>query len=140
MAIQDDPTEVQPIVFYDGECGLCNRFVQFMLRHDPDGVVKFSALQGKTYEHTVFPQLGAPDMTTVILWEGEAAYTHSDAVLRATARLGGWVGVLARIAIWVPGPVRNLAYRFISRNRYRWFGRADSCRVPQGSERTRFLP
>ena len=140
MDIQDDPTKAPPIVFYDGECGLCNRFVQFMLRHDPDGVVNFAALQGETYGHTVFPKLGAPDMTTVILWDAGVAYTHSDAVLRATGRLSGWIGVLSKMAMLVPGPVRNLAYRFVARNRYRWFGKVDSCRIPQGNERARFLP
>ena len=129
-----------PIIFYDGECGLCNRFVQFMLHHDGKDVVRFAALQGATYEQTVRCVLGPPDMTTVVLWESGVAYTHSDAVLRAISRLGGVMGAFSSVALWIPRSLRDFVYRFVSRNRYRWFGKVDACRIPQGNERDRFLP
>jgi predicted DCC family thiol-disulfide oxidoreductase YuxK len=138
-------TELQPqietpIVFFDGDCGLCDHFVQFMLNHDARGVVRFSALQGKTYRETVFPVLGPSDLTTVILWDAGNAYTHSDAVLRATQRLGGLIGVSSRMALFVPRAIRNGVYRLVAKNRYRLFGKVDACRIPQPSERERFLP
>ena len=95
---------------------------------------------GETYKRTVEPIAGPPDMTTVILWDENRAYTYSEAVLRSTRRLGGLIGLGSRIAILCPRVIRDGLYRFVSRNRYRWFGKADSCRVPVAGETARFLP
>ncbi|MCA9215502.1 MAG: DUF393 domain-containing protein [Planctomycetales bacterium] len=135
-----DHIEELPIVFYDGECGLCHRFVQFMLRHDAEGVVRFAALQGETYRNEVQATAGSPDMTTVILWDDGTAYFRSDAVLRSTRRLGGFIGFGSRVAAFCPRSIRDAVYEFVSRNRFRWFGKADQCRVPLPSETSRFLP
>ena len=140
MPNQNQSKSDLPIIFYDGECGLCHRFVQFMLSNDTHGVVRFSPLQGETYQQTVYPLKGPPDMTTVMFWDSGTAHTHSDAILHATMRLGGAVGFASRIALWFPRSLRNWTYGIVARNRYRWFGKADACRVPQGKERNRFLP
>ncbi len=134
------PSADSPIIFYDGESGLCNHFVQFMLRNDPRSVVRFSPLQGETYQRVVQPLIGPPDMTTVMLWESGSVFTHSDAVLRATRRLGGILGIGSRLALYVPRAIRDVAYRIVARHRYRWFGKVDKCRIPQSNERFRFMP
>ncbi|MCS6976676.1 MAG: DCC1-like thiol-disulfide oxidoreductase family protein [Gemmatales bacterium] len=129
----------QPIIFFDGVCGLCNRFVDTMLRADKDGIFRFAPLQGETAK-ALLPPLGEDaGAWSVVYRDSQGTYRESEAVLRAMKRLGGWWGMLAVLRI-VPRPVRDGIYRLIARNRYRWFGKRTSCRLPTPEERARFLP
>ncbi len=127
-----------PVIYFDGVCGLCNRFVDLLLRADRQGVLRFAPLQGET-AHERLGQGAAPSLETIVLMDREGTFRRSDAVLRSMAHLGGaWrmIGVLRLI----PRSIRNLGYDVIAANRYRWFGKRDSCRVPTAKERERFLP
>jgi predicted DCC family thiol-disulfide oxidoreductase YuxK len=127
------------VVLFDGWCNLCNGWVDFVLRIDKEGVVGFSPLnseaaQGLIARAGLLPETG----DTVVLIDGDSAWTESGAALRV-ARLLPWPYRLLYALIVVPRPIRDAVYRLIARNRYRWFGQRQSCRVPSPEERERFL-
>lgn len=126
------------IVFFDGVCGLCNRSVDFLIRADRKGRLRFSPLQGESAGATL-PANRLEDLNTIIYQDERGLHYESDAILRILLRVGGcWK--LAVVAFMVPRFVRNAIYRWISRNRYRWFGKKETCRLPTPAERSRFLP
>ena len=134
-----------PIVLYDGLCGLCNRSVQFLLRHDKAGRFRFASLQSDFAEKVLGRHgLDPKDLDTVHVVEnydqpGERVLQRSDAVLRAGRELGGLWGACASIARVVPRGLRDLFYRFVATNRYRVFGKYDACMLPDPNQRSRFL-
>jgi len=129
----------QPVVFFDGECTLCNGFVRWLLRHDRRQVLRFASLQGETARR-LLPALPEDRGTwTVMLLEGQELWARSDAVLRICRRVGGWLGWLAWLRV-VPRALRDAVYRAIAKRRYRWFGRERACPVPSPETASRFLP
>jgi predicted DCC family thiol-disulfide oxidoreductase YuxK len=134
-----------PIILYDGVCGLCNRLVQFLLRHDKRSRLRFASLQSDfavkvLQRHGIDPR----DLDTMHLIEnyeqpGERVLQRSDAILRAGRELGGAWSVLSAVAGVVPRALRNVVYRFVARNRYRVFGKYDTCMLPEPNQRSRFL-
>ena len=127
------------LIYYDGLCGLCDRFVQFVLRRDRAGRYQFAPLQGSTARERVPSTLDPQASQTVILEDTGRFRVRSDAALAILAGLGGaW-----RLAAWlrvIPRPWRDAVYDLVARNRNRWFGRLAECRVPGPAERDRFLP
>jgi predicted DCC family thiol-disulfide oxidoreductase YuxK len=126
------------IVYYDGFCGLCNRFVRWALRHDAERRLQFATLQGPhgVQLRTDFPQTRAVE--SIVVRDGARVRVRSDAVLAIARELGGiWrLAVLARV---VPRPLRDRMYNAIAWRRYRWFGRLESCPLPPADARDRFL-
>ncbi|RMF35365.1 MAG: DUF393 domain-containing protein [Chlorobiota bacterium] len=122
------------IIFFDGECVLCNRTVQWILRCDRRGIFRFASLQSPVARQL----LPAATGETVILRLGQATYTRSAAVVRICWLLGGWWRVVAMLVFLVPAPLRDGVYRLIARYRSQWFGR-QSCMIPPPQERWRFL-
>jgi len=133
------------LVFYDGLCGLCDRFVQFLLPRDQRGVLRFAQLQGELARRELPPQGFDPlDLDTVFViadWHSERPrlLTRSRAVLHAVSRLGGTWGALARVATVVPAAIADPIYGFVARRRYRVFGRFEACPLPRPEWRERFL-
>jgi len=137
--------EANPIILYDGVCGLCNRSVQFLLKHDKAGRFRFASLQSDFAQkvlnrHGIDPK----DLDTVHVVEnydqpGERVLQRSDAVLRAGRELGGLWGASATIARVVPRALRDVVYRYVATNRYRMFGKYDTCMLPDPSQRSKFL-
>ena len=134
-----------PILFYDGVCGLCNTLVQFLLRHDKHGRLRFASLQSDFAEKVLRRHGFDPkDLDTLHVVENyeqsdERLLQRSDAVLRAGRELGGHWSVLAAIAKIVPRSLRDIAYRFVAQNRYRVFGKYETCMLPDPDQRRRFL-
>jgi predicted DCC family thiol-disulfide oxidoreductase YuxK len=131
-------------VLYDGECGLCDRSVRFLLPRDRRERMRFAPLQGERAAglRRRHPALPAIDETFLLVEDpegpAELVRLRSDAALRSLELLGGgWR--FARILRLVPPPLRDAVYRFVARRRTRWFGRLDSCRIPAPEERRRFL-
>ncbi len=130
-------------IFFDGVCNLCNGFVQFVIRHDPAGRFRFAALQSDAGQrlltaHGLAPaELAAPP-ESVLLLSGGRLYSHSTAVLRIAQGLGG-VWRLVGLGWALPGSWRDALYRLVARNRYRWFGRQESCMMPTPELKARFL-
>jgi predicted DCC family thiol-disulfide oxidoreductase YuxK len=111
-----------------------------MLRRDARGVLAFAPLQGATARRLLGVREGA-DPESVVLLEDGRAHTRSDGVLRAWHLLGGRWRALSRALRLVPRPIRDALYSSVARNRYRWFGKRPSCRLPESrEERRRFLP
>ena len=143
-----EPASTEAIVFFDGECGLCNSFVDFMLVRDHRARFRFSALQGRTFSAQFGkdqPSMGTSDgpktqrLASIVFWDGQGTHTKSEAALRVVEGLGGkWL--FARPLRLIPRPLRDMVYDLVAANRYRWFGRRDSCRVPSSDEQERFLP
>ncbi len=128
-----------PLVLFDGVCNLCNRSVNFILDHDRHKRFHFAALQSDAGQ-AVLRHFGlrTDDFDTAVLVEHGRAYTKSSAALRIARNLGGWWSLLA-LLLTIPPLLRDAAYDLLARNRYRWFGKAESCRVPTPEIRDRFL-
>lgn len=130
---------VGPLVLYDGQCGLCDRVVQLVVRHDRRGRFRFAALQSEV-GRALLERHGLPAdaLDTFVLVEGGRAFTRSRAALRTAGGLDApWP--LLRVFAIVPRPLADLVYDFVARNRYRWFGRAEACMLPPPEVRARFL-
>jgi predicted DCC family thiol-disulfide oxidoreductase YuxK len=133
-----------PIVLYDGVCGLCNRLVQFLLKRDKHDRLRYAALQSE-FAAKVLKRHGLDptDLDTVHVvfnYEetNERVLGRSTAVLEVVKELGGlWkIAVLGKI---VPRPLRDLAYKFVAQNRYRVFGKFETCMLPEPRHRAKFL-
>ena len=136
---------MNPIILYDGVCGLCNRSVQFLLKHDKDGRLQFASLQSD-FARKILARHGInPDqldtLHVVVNYEqpDETILNRSNAVLRAGSELGGIWKTLAAVARIVPAPLRDLGYRLVARHRYRLFGKFETCMLPDPGQRSRFL-
>ncbi len=139
----DRPTNV---LFFDGVCGLCNRSVDFILSRDRRGAIRFAPLQGETAKlrpkaESREPKAVDSNFSTVVWSDANGReFLRSAAAVRVLWQLGrvwwliGWV-------LWlIPLPLRDLGYRIIAANRYRLFGKKETCRMPTSAERERFLP
>jgi predicted DCC family thiol-disulfide oxidoreductase YuxK len=134
-----------PILLYDGVCGLCNRLVQFILRRDRAGIFRFASLQSPSAARLLAGHgANAEELDTFFVVvnpdeQGEFLLSRSDAVLYVLQQLGGFWRMSAQILRVLPRPVREWIYRTIARNRYRIFGRYETCPVPDEKTRSRFL-
>ena len=129
---------LQPSVFFDGVCGLCNATVDLLLRADRHHRLLFASLQGETAHARLGLPADAP-LDTLVLLDAQGRHDRSSAVLRIAYYLGGPWHALA--VFWlVPRPVRDAVYQFIARHRYVWFGKRATCRLASPAERGRFLP
>jgi len=129
-----------PVLFFDGECGLCNRFVRWVMAADLSGIFRFAPLQGETARaHGVKPVANLPDEWSLALTDEAGTHHASDATLRVIGRLGaGWNA--ASLLLWVPHWLRERVYRWVAQNRYRWFGKVPACALLSETERSRLLP
>ncbi|GAB3837293.1 thiol-disulfide oxidoreductase DCC family protein [Hymenobacter jeollabukensis] len=129
-----------PVILFDGVCNLCHGLVQFIIQRDPHARFRFASLQSAEGQRLmpggVNPDPDNPD--SVVLIEDGRAYTHSTAILRILRRLGGGWALLA-VAGLLPRSLRDAAYRFVARNRYRWFGKQTECWLPTPELKARFL-
>lgn len=129
------------VLLFDGVCVLCNAGVDFVLRYDGDAAFKFAALQSDVGMR-LLERYGAPnDLSTVVLLEGDRAYTKSDAVLRAGRALGFPFAPPAQLALLaIPAPLRDALYTYgLAKNRYALFGQKDECTLMRPEHRDRFL-
>ncbi|MEA2553113.1 MAG: hypothetical protein QOJ65_1289 [Fimbriimonadaceae bacterium] len=125
------------VIFFDGVCNLCNGIVDFLIRRDKRRVLRYAPLQG-TAAKELLPLEYVNDLPGVAFLDKDGVYQRSTAVLRAAAKLGGAWPVV-KIFLLVPRPIREAIYNWIARNRYKWFGKRDSCRLPTPEERAMFL-
>ena len=130
---------VRTILFFDGVCGLCNKSIDFVLVRDPQGEIKFAPIQGDTARQLLTPA-DLQNLDTMVLWVEGRAYRKSAAAVRILWRLSFPWRILGTLLWLIPLPLRNLGYTLIARNRYRFFGKKETCRMPTPAERLRFLP
>lgn len=128
-----------PIILFDGVCNLCNRSVMFIIRHDPDAIFRFAALQSDAGRMILSNAKQVQEkMSSIILIQGEKVLTHSSAALTIAKQLKGPIK-LAYAFIIIPRFIRDAVYNWIARNRYRWFGKKDQCMVPGPDLLKRFI-
>ncbi len=128
-----------PILLFDGVCNLCDGFVQFIMKRDKKAAFRFAPLQSEAgsllLEHF---DLKSGEVDSVVLIENGVANIRSTAALRAGKRLGG-LWILPYAFMVIPPFIRDAVYKFIANNRYKWFGKKDSCMIPSPEVRSRFL-
>ena len=128
-----------PVILFDGICNLCNASVDFVIKRDRQELFRFASLQGKAAQALLREyKLPSDTVNTVILVEGGKGYIRSTAALRIARHLP-FPWPLLSLLLAVPPFIRDLVYDVVARNRHRWFGRADTCRVPAPELRARFL-
>ena len=128
-----------PILLFDGVCNLCNASVQWVIRRDPKGIFRFAPLQSETGQSLLRQSgLSSEHFDTVVLVDGDRIFTRSDAALEIARRIGGVWSLLA-VFRRVPRPIRNAVYDWISRHRYRWFGKTEACMIPRPEWKKRFV-
>lgn len=127
-----------PVVLFDGICNYCNSWVNFAIRNDKNARLRFATLQSATGLKLKEKYGVAPTVDSVILIDNDRAYTYSDAALRIAKYLR-WPAKALYALIIVPAFIRQPIYKWIARNRYKWFGKKDACMVPSAEIRGRFL-
>jgi predicted DCC family thiol-disulfide oxidoreductase YuxK len=131
--------ERHPVVLFDGVCNLCNATVQFIIRHDKAERFRFASLQGRFGQEVLAAhQLPPNELDTFLLLDGGKLFARSTGALALCRRLGGWWQLLY-VFMLIPAPLRDLVYGFVARNRYRWFGKRETCYLPSPALRKRFL-
>ncbi|NMB81613.1 MAG: DUF393 domain-containing protein [Ignavibacteria bacterium] len=119
----------KPIIFFDGNCNLCNGFVRFLIRIDKKKIFRYLSLNSKTALQ--LPQLKEyliPPFQTVILYQKNNLFTQSDAVIEIISQLN-YPWKFFWIITFIPKKIRDWFYKIISRNRYKIFGRNDNCEL-----------
>lgn len=125
------------IVYFDGYCNVCNRYVDFLIRRDHARKLKFASLQGVTAQKRL-PAQYTSSVNTMVYQDGESVWDQSSAALRATAELGGcYLGL--KLFLFFPQALRDLVYRAIAKRRYKLFGKREVCRMPTKEEQAQFL-
>jgi len=129
----------KPIIFFDGVCGLCNRFIDWLLKIDSRrNALLFATLQGETARE-LLPLEVTEKIDSMAFWVDGKVYYKSGGVLRTLGKLH-WYFKPFLIFIVIPAPLRNLIYDFVANNRYKWFGKGETCRLPLPEEKAKFLP
>jgi predicted DCC family thiol-disulfide oxidoreductase YuxK len=133
------PTNEGAVVLFDGVCNLCNGWVRFVIQRDTARRFRFASLQS-AFAHGTLGEHGFPRdyLGSMFLFEDGVLYAKSDAFLRIARHLGGAWPFIAVFAV-VPRTLRDAIYDWVARNRYRWFGRSESCMVPRKEDAVRFL-
>ncbi|MCR6616389.1 thiol-disulfide oxidoreductase DCC family protein [Bacillus velezensis] len=127
------------VLLFDGVCNLCSGAVQFIIKCDPAGKISFASLQSDTARELLASEgLPTEQFDSMIFIENGRIYKKSAAVLKVSRHLrGAWR--LSAVFFAVPRPLRDRAYSFIARRRYKWFGKREACMLPSPEIKNRFL-
>lgn len=139
MEVHDLPRD-KKIILFDGVCNLCDSVVQYVIKHDKRDDFRFVALQSETGQ-AIIKHIGTDTskIDSIILYEPGTAYFYkSDAALEIARTLGGFLSLAVAFKI-IPVKVRNLLYDYIAENRYKWYGKKESCMIPGPEITEKFL-
>jgi len=139
------PDSANPVILYDGVCGLCNRSVRFILKRDRNDLFHFATLQSEfarkiLLRHSI--SIDNPGSVCLVIkpgTPGELVQTRSTAAITIGRELGWFWRTFSNLAALFPGPLRDWGYDLIARHRYRIFGKYDTCPIPRASDRHKFL-
>lgn len=127
------------VIFFDGVCNLCNHSVQFIIKRDHKDYFRFAALQSDIARQKLSDfEFNAENLKTIILLENGEVYFRSTAALRIARQLGGGWPILFGLII-IPAVIRDFVYKLIANNRYRIWGKTESCMVPSPELKSKFL-
>ncbi len=125
------------IVFFDGVCNLCNGFIDFLIKRDKKHVLKYASLQGNEVKE-ILSEIHSEQLNTIIYLRNGKVYYQSKAVLLILKDLRG-IWSMAYGLIIFPRFFRDWVYNVVARNRYQWFGKRDTCRLPTEDEKKYIL-
>jgi predicted DCC family thiol-disulfide oxidoreductase YuxK len=129
---------MKPVILFDGVCNYCNFMVNFAIRHDKKGRLQFAPLQSDTGKAILQQYQLPPDTDSVVFIDQGKVMLHSDAAL-GIARYLDWPAKILYGFIIIPRFIRNPFYKWIAKNRYRFFGKKETCMIPTPDVKSRFL-
>jgi predicted DCC family thiol-disulfide oxidoreductase YuxK len=129
---------MRSIILFDGICNLCNSSVQFILKRDPDAHFRFGSLQSDFGQASIEKYGLSKNLSSIVLIEDDKSFIKSTAALKISKHLQGAWKLLSILQI-IPRPLRDFFYDIIAKNRYKWFGKQDSCMLPSPEYKDRFI-
>jgi predicted DCC family thiol-disulfide oxidoreductase YuxK len=127
------------IIFFDGICNFCNSSVNFIIKRDKKNYFKFASLQSEYAQNFLeLKNLPKNEFESIILLENNKIFQKSTAALKIAKHLNGFWKIFY-ILIIIPSFIRNFFYDIIAKNRYKWFGKRESCMIPDEKVRDKFL-
>lgn len=128
------------IILFDGVCNLCNTTVQFVIKNDKEDRFRFTPLQSDTGKKLLTERnIDTEDIDSIILIEPNVAYyTKSTAALEIGKYLKG-LSTISSILLWIPESLRDIVYDFVAKNRYKWYGKKESCMIPTEELKNKFI-
>lgn len=138
--MENQVIEGKKVILFDGVCNLCNSSVNRVIRWDKKNLFLFASLQSE-FGIKLVEKLGidTSQIDSIILYDPGVSYeVKSSAILKITNDLGGW-WKLMNIFWIVPTALRNYVYDFVAKNRYKWYGKKDSCMIPTPELKAKFL-
>lgn len=127
------------IILFDGVCNLCNSAINFVITHDTKDHFRFTSLQSSTGQYLLEKhQINPRDTDSIVLISNGKAYVKSAAALHISRNLNNGLSLLYGFMI-VPKFIRNAVYDYVAKNRYKWFGKKDSCMIPTPALKAKFL-
>ena len=134
---KQDVIEAKEIIFFDGVCGLCNQFVDILVKCDHLHRYRFAPLQGETAAHYLSKTVRT-ELNTLVFYKDKKILYRSEAVLEILMGLGGWWRY-CRVLTYCPRFLRDLVYTLVAQFRYKLFSRRKTCRLPSREEKQWFL-
>ena len=127
------------IIIFDGICNFCNASVNFIIKRDPQAIYKFTPMQSELAQQLMAEHgIADADLDTFVLIKNGQCHVRTDAALEIAKDLSGFWHLCGAFRI-LPGPLRDFCYRLLAKNRYRLFGKRESCMVPTPEIRSRFV-
>jgi len=129
----------QPLLLFDGICNLCNSSVQFIIKRDTEKKFSFASLQSDAAKEILlqFDEKYLNLDSIILIFDG-AVYTKSPAIIKVGSLLGGFYKI-ATIFYVIPKSIRDWVYDYVAKNRYKWYGKRESCMIPSKELKNRFL-
>ncbi|MFD2033357.1 thiol-disulfide oxidoreductase DCC family protein [Belliella marina] len=135
MRIQDKYS----IVLFDGVCNLCNNAIDFIIRNDKNDNFKVGALQDEAVKKILSDYtIDEEYLDSLVLIQGDEVYYKSTAALKIGKELGGF-WKLFYVGMILPRSLRDSIYDWVAKNRYKWYGKKETCRLPTAEEKAKFL-
>lgn len=139
MEIENLPKDKQ-IILFDGICNLCESSVQFIIKRDKNDVFRFVAIQSELGQK-IINHIGIDISKTdsIILYiPGKAYYYKAEAALQIAKKIKGFYALLGYFS-FIPNAIKNTVYDYIAKNRYKWYGKKESCMIPTPELKAKFL-
>ncbi|GAB2532838.1 thiol-disulfide oxidoreductase DCC family protein [Gracilibacillus alcaliphilus] len=129
---------MKKIILFDGVCNFCNSSVQFIIKRDPKQHFQFAAIQSDVGQQLLVNYQIPDNVDSLLLIEADDYYIESTAALRIARSLHR-LYPLCGLFLWIPRFIRDPIYRWIAKNRYRWFGQQAQCMIPRPEDQRRFI-
>lgn len=128
------------LILFDGVCNLCNSSVQYVIKHDKENVFMFTALQSDVGKQLIEAyKINTSKTDSILLYTPEKGIVSKSTAALKVANQLGFPQKLMSVFFIIPPFIRNLVYDYIAKNRYKWYGKKDSCMIPTPELKSKFL-